>query len=62
MDRNEKLDEAIALARQGIEKKPGGPDLAFGYYLLADLYSRTGHSDLSRELAEKGRIAERTGG
>jgi tetratricopeptide (TPR) repeat protein len=58
VDTGGSLTEATALARKGLELKPG-PDVApLGHYVLADIYSRQGRrQDADRELA-LGRAAE----
>ena len=53
--RNERFPEAIDLALKGIGLNPEPPDLAMGYFLLADLYQRVGDNARSREYAAKGR-------
>ena len=50
-------EEAIGLALKGIELKPAPADLPLGYFLLADLYNRTGDPVRSEENARKGRAA-----
>ena len=59
MDQGGRPDEAIALVEESLGRKPEASELALGYYLLADLYSRKGRPDLSSRYAEKGRLAER---
>jgi len=54
LNRGEKFEEAIELVNQGIELKPDEKDLPLGYFLLADLYNRTGQSSKSAEFAAKG--------
>jgi arylsulfatase A-like enzyme/predicted Zn-dependent protease len=55
LNRGEKYQEAIELAKKGIELKPKRDELPLGYFLLADLYNRLGQNDLSAEYARKGR-------
>jgi arylsulfatase A-like enzyme/Tfp pilus assembly protein PilF len=55
--RGERYQEAIDLAKKGIELKPEKADLPMGYFLLADLYNRLGMYDLSEENARKGQAA-----
>ena len=50
-------EEAIGLALKGIELKPAPADLPLGYFLLADLYNRTGDPARSEENARKGQAA-----
>ncbi len=55
LNRGEKYDEAVTLAKKGIELKPEKKDLPIGYFLLADLYNRFGNQALSLEYARKGK-------
>ncbi len=57
LNRNERYEEAIDLAKKGIELKPEKSELPLGYFLLADLYNRLGRYDLSEENALKGQAA-----
>ncbi len=50
-------DEAVALAKKGIELRPAPAELPLGYFLLADLYNRLGMNALSDENARKGQAA-----
>jgi tetratricopeptide (TPR) repeat protein len=54
LNRGERYQEAIDLVKKGIELKPDRSELPLGYFLLADLYNRTGHEALSQEYAQKG--------
>ena len=55
LNRGEKFDEAVSLAKKGIELKPEEKNLPMGYFLLADLYNRLGNQALSLEYARKGK-------
>jgi arylsulfatase A-like enzyme/predicted Zn-dependent protease len=55
LSRNERYQEAVDLARKGIELKPEPSMLPMAYFLLAELYKRVGDEARSRECAEKGR-------
>ena len=56
---NENFDEAISLAKNGLELEPESEAAPLGHYVLADIYSRLGlWSKYSREL-QKGRELER---
>jgi arylsulfatase A-like enzyme/uncharacterized protein HemY len=55
--RGQNFEEAIALAKKGIDLKPAPADLPLGYFLLADLYNRTGDIAHSEEYARKGQEA-----
>jgi arylsulfatase A-like enzyme/Flp pilus assembly protein TadD len=50
-------EEAIALAKKGIELRPAPAELPLGYFLLADLYNRLGENALSGDYARKGQAA-----
>ncbi len=50
-------EDALALAKKGIELRPSPAELPLGYFLLADLYNRLGNSVLSEENARKGEAA-----
>lgn len=59
LDLNEQFDEAISLAKKGLELEPESDAAPLGHYVLADIYSRLGRwSEYSREL-QKGRELER---
>jgi tetratricopeptide (TPR) repeat protein len=45
LDRKENLEEALELCKKGIEIKPPDKYTAFGYYILADIYSFKGERD-----------------
>ncbi|MBM3284516.1 MAG: tetratricopeptide repeat protein [Candidatus Aminicenantes bacterium] len=55
LNRGENYEEAVRLARKGIDLRPEPKELPLGYFLLADLYSRLGEPALSAEYARKGR-------
>jgi arylsulfatase A-like enzyme/Tfp pilus assembly protein PilF len=54
LNRGRDFEEAIRLAKRGIELRPDPKELPLGYFLLADLYSRLGDAAQSREYARKG--------
>lgn len=60
LNRGGKFEEAISLAKKGIELKPEKKDLPLGYFLLADLYNRIGDSVKSSEYARKGKELARS--
>jgi arylsulfatase A-like enzyme/Tfp pilus assembly protein PilF len=68
LDQNRQFDEAIALARRGLEYGPQSEYAPLGHYVLADIYSRQGLHEQSRREAARGRELEasvkarRTGG
>ena len=55
--RGRDFEQAIVLVKKGIELKPAPADLPLGYFLLADLYNRTGDIARSEEYARKGQAA-----
>ncbi len=57
LQRGRDYEEAIALAKKGIELRPAPAELPLGYFLLADLYNRLGNDPLSEENARKGQAA-----
>jgi arylsulfatase A-like enzyme/Flp pilus assembly protein TadD len=57
LGRGTDFEEAIALAKKGIALRPSPAELPLGYFLLADLYNRTGQNALSEENARKGEAA-----
>lgn len=58
LDRGRQMDEAITLARRGLEVGPDSEYAPLGHYVLADIYSRQGRIAESRREAEKGRKKE----
>lgn len=60
LNRGEKYEEAVSLVHQGIKLRPEPKDLAFGFFLLADLYNRLGKLALSEEYARKGEELSRS--
>lgn len=58
-DLNENYDEAISLAKKGLELDPEADSAPLGHYILADIYNRLGrHEDYSSEL-QKGKLLEK---
>jgi arylsulfatase A-like enzyme/Tfp pilus assembly protein PilF len=58
-DLNENYDEAISLAKKGLELDPEADSAPLGHYVLADIYNRLGrHKDYSSEL-QKGKLLEK---
>ncbi len=58
-DLNEDLDEAIRLAKKGLELEPESQTAPLGHYVLADIYSRLGRMTEYAAEVEKGRALER---
>ena len=58
LDQGARLDEAITLARRGLEVGPESEYAPLGHYVLADIYSRRGMVTESRREAERGREKE----
>ncbi len=52
------LDRAVLAARFGLERATSRREEAFAYFLLADLYSRLGDPNQSREFARRGRAVQ----
>jgi arylsulfatase A-like enzyme/lipopolysaccharide biosynthesis regulator YciM len=59
LDRKENLEEAIELCKKGIEIKPADKYTAFGYYILADIYSFKGEQDKYDFYLAKGESVKR---
>ena len=59
LDQGRELDEAISLARRGLEVGPQSEFAPLGHYVLADIYSRRGMAAESRREASRGREKER---
>jgi len=57
LNRGTNYEEALALAKKGLELGPNPADLPLGYFLLADLYNRLGDERQSREFARRGQEA-----
>jgi tetratricopeptide (TPR) repeat protein len=58
LDLNEDLDEAIHLAKKGLELEPEAESAPLGHYVLADIYNRLGRwDDYSTEL-QRGKALE----
>lgn len=55
MDNGRDMDRAEQLAREGIERDPEHSTGPLGYYVLADILNRKGHSAEAREAARRGR-------
>ena len=59
LDRGQRFDEAVTLAKKGLEIAPRSEYAPLGHYVLADLYSRMGrHADAAAE-ASRGRALEK---
>jgi arylsulfatase A-like enzyme/Tfp pilus assembly protein PilF len=58
LDQGQKFDEAIDLARRGLEAGPKSEFAPLGHYVLADIYNRQGLSAESRRQAALGRELE----
>jgi arylsulfatase A-like enzyme/Tfp pilus assembly protein PilF len=59
LDSKENLQEAIDLCNKGIEIKPADKYTAFGYYILADIYSFKGARDKYDYYLSKGESVKR---
>jgi arylsulfatase A-like enzyme/tetratricopeptide (TPR) repeat protein len=58
LDQNRQFDEAITLARRGLEAGPKSEYAPLGHYVLADIYSRQGRHAESQREATQGRALE----
>ncbi len=58
LDRGEEFDEAIRLARKGLELEPEAESAPLGHYVLADIYNRLGRLAEYRAELEKGQALE----
>jgi arylsulfatase A-like enzyme/Tfp pilus assembly protein PilF len=59
LDLGQRFDEALTLARKGIELGPDGEYAPLGHYVIADIYSRQGRRAAAEEEAALGRALER---
>jgi arylsulfatase A-like enzyme/Tfp pilus assembly protein PilF len=59
LDQGRRFDEAVTLARKGLEVAPHSAYAALGHYVLADLYSRLGRPGDAAAEARLGRALER---
>lgn len=59
LDRGERFDEAVTLAKKGLEVAPRSEYAALGHYVLADLYSRMGRPAEAAAEASRGKALER---
>jgi len=58
LDLNENFDEAICLAKKGLELEPEAESAPLGHYILADIYNRLGRWAECAAEVEKGRALE----
>ena len=61
LDLGRNLDEAVRLARRGIELAPESEYAPLGYYVIADIYSRQGKGPEAEREAARGRALEARG-
>jgi arylsulfatase A-like enzyme/Tfp pilus assembly protein PilF len=62
LDQGRAFDEAVTLAKKGLEVAPKSAYAPLGHYVLADLYSRLGRRADAAAEAEKGRSLEKAEG
>jgi arylsulfatase A-like enzyme/Tfp pilus assembly protein PilF len=62
LDRGQRFDEAVTLARKGLEIAPRSEYAPLGHYVLADLYSRLGRPSDAAAEAQRGHALERDAG
>jgi tetratricopeptide (TPR) repeat protein len=58
LDMGQNLDEAVRIARKGIELAPDSEFAPLGHYVIADVYSRQGRRAESEQEASRGRALE----
>jgi tetratricopeptide (TPR) repeat protein len=58
LDQNENFDEAISLAKKGLELEPEAESAPLGHYVLADIYNRLGRMAEYAAEVEKGKTLE----
>jgi arylsulfatase A-like enzyme/Tfp pilus assembly protein PilF len=58
LDRGERYEEAVALARRGLALGPSAEFAPLGHYVLADLFNRLGRFEEARGELAKGRALE----
>jgi len=59
LDQGRRFDEAVTLAKKGLEVAPKSAYAPLGHYVLADLYSRLGRGGDAAAEAQKGRALEK---
>jgi arylsulfatase A-like enzyme/Tfp pilus assembly protein PilF len=59
LDQGRRFDEAVTLAKKGLEVAPKSTYAPLGHYVLADLYSRLGRAADAAAEAQKGRALEK---
>ena len=59
LDERQNLDEAVRLARKGLEIAPDSEYAPLGHYVIADVYSRQGRRADADQEAARGRAIER---
>ena len=60
LDAGQNLDEAVRLARKGVELAPQSEYAPLGHYVMADIYARQGKRAESDAEAARGRALERS--
>ena len=59
LDLEQNLDEAVRLARKGLELEPRGEYAPLGHYVIADVFARQGKRTEAEQEAARGRALER---
>jgi arylsulfatase A-like enzyme/Flp pilus assembly protein TadD len=59
LDRGDRFDEAVTLAKKGLDVAPRSEYAPLGHYVLADLYSRMGRPAEAAAEASRGKALER---
>jgi len=60
LDQEQQLDEAVRLARRGIELAPRSDYAPLGHYVIADVLSREGRPAEAAREAARGRALEKS--
>jgi choline-sulfatase len=60
LDLGQNLDEAVALAKKGIELEPKGEYAPLGHYVMADVFGRQGRRVEAEQEAARGEALERS--
>ena len=59
LDAGQNLDEAVSLARKGIELEPTGEYAPLGHYVMADVFGRQGRRAEAEQEVARGQALER---
>jgi hypothetical protein len=59
LDAGQNFEEAIVLARRGVELEPQGEYAPLGHYVMADVFARLGRRSEAEQEAARGQALER---